>query len=99
MAGSTRPDAVRSAEIEIATRWSSDRSTVRCGVEVAVHVLGTETVKPTEGLRTVRQPGGGVAMGRAGDEIFLLSRVSAGAPVEMHSGRYVRESHTVRGNG
>jgi hypothetical protein len=45
------------------------------------------------------QPGGDIAMGRAGDEIFLLSRVSAGAPVEMHSGRYVRKGDTVGGTG
>ena len=38
------------------------------------------------------QPGGAIAMGRAGDEILLLHRASAGAPAQLHAGRYVRKN-------
>lgn len=37
-------------------------------------------------------PGGAIAMGRAGNEILLISRASSGAPVLLQTGCYVQES-------
>jgi len=41
--------------------------------------------------------GGALAMSRAGDEIVLLSRSAAGAPVEMRLGRYEQSEHDEQG--
>jgi hypothetical protein len=37
------------------------------------------------------EPGGALAMGRAGESILLLCRASAGSAVQLYEGRYLRK--------
>ena len=39
------------------------------------------------------EPGGALVMGRAGNQILLLYRASAGSALQLHEGRYVQKNN------
>ena len=67
----------------------ADKSTANNGFGTLAEG-GWSRQAPIFGARCYKD--GALAFGRSGDEIFLLSRPNAGAPVELRRGRYVRDN-------